>query len=188
MRDDENRTLTVSISNAPKAAAPVDVQITAHKVLEGATLADGQFSFELVDESGTVVATATNDEEGVVAFDALTFDAAGDYAYQVREVASGVEGVTYDSTVHNVAVHVTNDYLGHLVAEVEGNDPTFTNSFEEPVKPVEKPAEPTEKPSAPVENEVPQTSDPMSAASSLAMALTGVAAAAGGVVLRRMRG
>lgn len=198
VRDDENRTLTVSITNAPKSAAPVDVKITAHKVLEGATLADGQFTFELVDESGTVVATATNDEEGVVAFDALTFDAAGDYAYQIREVAAGAEGVTYDSAVHDVVVHVTNDYQGHLVAEVEGNDPTFTNSFEEPDKPVEepteptepteKPTEPTEKPSVPVENEVPQTSDPMSVAPSLAMAFTGVAAVAGGAAFRRKRG
>ena len=44
------------------------ISLSARKVLEGAALEAGQFSFEVVDENGTVVAGGTNNASGVFSF------------------------------------------------------------------------------------------------------------------------
>ena len=58
-------------------AAPVTLKLGAAKVLKGAELKAGQFSFELKSRDGKVMSTAKNAADGSVTFDALTFKQAG---------------------------------------------------------------------------------------------------------------
>lgn len=90
----------------PDKVCYVDPKVV--KVLEGRALKAGEFSFQLVSETGAVVSTATNDEAGMVDFDkaadvsgnpenpsCLSFTSAGTYTYTVRETAD----YTRDSSI-----------------------------------------------------------------------------------------
>lgn len=89
------------------------------------------FSFELRDEAGEVVATATaHGAEALVMLDGvLTFTEAGTYTYTLTEVAGQAGGFTYDTAEHTITIAVTDDGNGKLKAEVSGNNPTFTNTY-----------------------------------------------------------
>lgn len=127
-------------------AAPVTLKLGAAKVLKGAELKAGQFSFELKSRDGKVMSTAKNAADGSVTFDALTFKQAGTYTFTVSEVDDGQAHVTYDRAVHKIVVTVSDEAAdgtktGYLSAKVsyEGDanlPPVFTNSYaEEPGTP-----------------------------------------------------
>lgn len=127
-------------------AAPVTLKLGAAKVLKGAELKAGQFSFELKSRDGKVMSTAKNAADGSVTFDALTFRQAGTYTFTVSEVDDGQAHVTYDKAVHKIVVTVSDEAAdgtktGYLSAKVsyEGDanvPPVFTNSYvEEPGTP-----------------------------------------------------
>ena len=127
-------------------AAPVTLKLGAAKVLKGAELKAGQFSFELKGRDGKVMSTAKNAADGSVTFDALTFKQAGTYTFTVSEVDDGQVHVTYDKAVHKIVVAVSDEAAdgtrtGYLSAKVsyEGDanlPPVFTNSYaEEPGTP-----------------------------------------------------
>lgn len=127
-------------------AAPVTLKLGAAKVLKGAELKAGQFSFELRSRDGKVMSTARNAADGSVTFDALTFKQAGTYTFTVSEVDDGQAHVTYDKAVHKIVVTVSDEAAdgtktGYLSAKVsyEGDanmPPVFTNSYaEEPGTP-----------------------------------------------------
>ena len=104
----------------------------ATKVLDGRELKDKEFSFELVDADGKVVATAKNGADGKVEFPEVKLDAAGTYAYSIREKAGSAPGVTYDSQEHGLTVKATDNGDGTLRCEVSydgGSAPTFTNAY-----------------------------------------------------------
>lgn len=113
---------SVTFTNGYKAA-PVTLKLGAAKVLKGAELKAGQFSFELKSRDGKVMSTAKNAADGSVTFDALTFKQAGTYTFTVSDEAA-------DGTK-----------TGYLSAKVsyEGDanvPPVFTNSYaEEPGTP-----------------------------------------------------
>ena len=121
--------------------APVTLKLGAAKVLKGAELKAGQFSFELKSRDGKVMSTARNAADGSVTFDALTFKQAGTYTFTVSEVDDGQAHVTYDKAVHKVVVTVSDEAAdgtktGYLSAKVsyEGDadvPPVFTNSYAE---------------------------------------------------------
>lgn len=122
-------------------AAPVTLKLGAAKVLKGAELKAGQFSFELKGRDGKVMSTARNAADGSVTFDALTFKQAGTYTFTVSEVDDGQAHVTYDKAVHKIVVTVSDEAAdgtktGYLSAKVsyEGDanvPPVFTNSYAE---------------------------------------------------------
>ena len=127
-------------------AAPVTLKLGAAKVLKGAELKAGQFSFELKSRDGKVMSTAKNAADGSVTFDALTFKQAGTYTFTVSEVDDGQAHVTYDKAVRRIVVTVGDEAAdgtrtGYLSAKVsyEGDanlPPVFTNSYaEEPGTP-----------------------------------------------------
>lgn len=127
-------------------AAPVTLKLGAAKVLKGAELKAGQFSFELKSRDGKVMSTARNAADGSVTFDALTFKQAGTYTFTVSEVDDGQAHVTYDKAVHKIVVTVSDEAAdgtktGYLSAEVSyeggaGLPPVFTNGYaEEPGTP-----------------------------------------------------
>lgn len=127
-------------------AAPVTLRLGAAKVLKGAELKAGQFSFELKSRDGKVMSTAKNAADGSVTFDALTFKQTGTYTFTVSEVDDGQAHVTYDKAVRKIVVTVSDEAAdgtktGYLSAKVsyEGDanvPPVFTNSYaEEPGTP-----------------------------------------------------
>lgn len=127
-------------------AAPVTLRLGAAKVLKGAELKAGQFSFELKGRDGKVMSTARNAADGSVTFDALTFKRAGTYTFTVSEVDDGQAHVTYDKAVHKIVVTVSDEAAdgiktGYLSAKVSyegdaGLPLVFTNSYaEEPGTP-----------------------------------------------------
>lgn len=113
------------------AHSTTSVVLGATKVLSGKALADGQFTFALTAEDGTVY-QAKNDAAGSVAFPALTFAEPGTYVYTISEVNDKQANVTYDTATYQVVVNVVDDGQGNLVATVaydDGAAPTFKNSY-----------------------------------------------------------
>ena len=111
-------------------------------------LAAGDFTFQLVSAADPeTVYTATNDADGNVAFEAITFDHEDDYVYTLSEVVpegatpvdGGYEkdGVLYLNTSYTVTAHVTDDHDGTLSVEwtmtdADGADvttATFVNTY-----------------------------------------------------------
>ncbi len=91
--------------------------LTAEKKLEGKQLEAGKYSFVLKDSKGTELQTKQNSADGSVSFDAIEYtlaDAGKDFTYAVAEVAGNEAGVTYDSSVYTVKVHVADKGTGTL--------------------------------------------------------------------------
>lgn len=136
-----------------------ETAIQGTKVLNGRTLADGEFTFVLQDQEGNVVAETTNGSDGTFRFEGLTYETPQDVTYTVAERADGAEGITYDTSVYTVHVHVE-DADGYLTAAVSYEDTesmVFTNTYEEPETPG---SGETEDPETPAEEETPETEEP----------------------------
>ena len=160
------------------AHGTTSVVLGATKVLSGKALADGQFTFALTAEDGTVY-QAKNDAAGSVAFPALTFAEPGTYVYTISEVNDKQANVTYDTATYRVVVNVVDDGQGNLVATVaydEGAAPTFKNSYTEPPAPTPTPGGGATTPKNPVVKLFSKTADD-------AGLMLGAAAVAAGLAL-----
>ncbi|MDY3291917.1 MAG: FctA domain-containing protein, partial [Parolsenella sp.] len=166
------------VFNNTYTAAPAKVDLTATKVLNGADLSDGQFTFELLN-NGDVMDRATNDAKGNVAFRELTLKQAGTYTFTMREVAGDVEGMTYDDAEHTIKISVVDKGEGQLEATVEGNNPTFTNSYTAPAAKPSEPGQPAKQ--------LPQTGDTNNATLPIVFAVAAVICIAAGVTVSRKR-
>jgi len=122
---------------------PVPVNVNFTKALAGRTLVAGEFTFEMKDSAGTVVATGTNDEHGVVTFNQLpevkNAQVGKVIKYTVTEkVPANKEfGVTYDNMVAEVSVTVSKNADHTLKATVTypGGDTEFNNTVTPPTTP-----------------------------------------------------
>lgn len=171
--DDANTTFVNTYAHGTTS-----VVLGATKVLSGKTLADGQFTFVLTAEDGTVY-QAKNDAAGSVAFPALTFAEPGTYVYTISEVNDKQANVTYDTATYQVVVNVVDDGQGNLVATVaydEGAAPTFKNSYTEPPAPTPTPGGGATTPKNPVAKLFSKTADD-------AGLMLGAAAVAAGLAL-----
>lgn len=160
------------------AHSTTSVVLGATKVLSGKALADGQFTFALTAEDGTVY-QAKNDAAGSVAFPALTFAEPGTYVYTISEVNDKQANVTYDTATYRVVVSVVDDGQGNLVATVAydgGAAPTFKNSYTEPPAPAPTPGGGATTPKNPVVKLFSKTADD-------AGLMLGAAAVAAGLAL-----
>ena len=160
------------------AHSTTSVVLGATKVLSGKALADGQFTFALTAEDGTVY-QAKNDAAGLVAFPALTFAEPGTYVYTISEVNDKQANVTYDAATYNVVVNVVDDGQGNLVATVTydgGAAPSFKNSYTEPPAPTPTPGGGATTPKNPVVKLFSKTADD-------AGLMLGAAAVAAGLAL-----
>ena len=120
------------------SVTPVDSsvtgQITVSKSLVGRALVEREFFFELV-EDGQVVAQGTNDAEGNVVMNAVTYTTAGEHDYVLREVGAGTthNGVTFDGK--SIAIHtsVTDNGKGELVVKhalaTDDANAAFANTY-----------------------------------------------------------
>lgn len=143
----ENASITF---NNTYTAQPTSVSLGTGKLIEGRALAAGEFTFKLTDADGNEVSTATNEENGAVTFDTITYDTPGDYTYTITEVApqdtdpftDGIQnnGVTYDESIYNATVKVTDNGMGNLTAQIsysteDGTAPLFVNTYTAPAEP-----------------------------------------------------
>ena len=157
-------------------ASPTKLALTAAKVLEGADLKAGQFTFKLSGDG--VELTAKNDANGQVRFEELSFTRVGTYTFTITEVNDGQQHVTYDETARKVTVTVTDDGKGNLIASVNQDEAAacvFRNTYTKPEEPA-KPTTPTTptKPTPPTKF-VPKTGDPIEFAPIIVSTVLGVA-------------
>ena len=138
------------------AVNPTSVSFSATKVLDGAELKDGQFSFVLKDDEGNELQTAKNAADGTVSFQPVEFAGPGTHTFTIAEVNDGQANVTYDDASYQLTVNVADDGEGHLSASVDGQAPVFKNTYTAPAQPKDdqKPAQKAQKKSI-----VPKTGD-----------------------------
>lgn len=137
---------TVAFKNT-YTADPTSVSLGAGKLIKGRDLKAGEFSFLLTDADGKEIDTAKNEENGAVTFKTITFDEAGTYSYEIKEVlpkdddskTDGIQSnnVTYDENIYHVTVDVKdNTEKGCLEATVTYEDsdgaPLFVNKYTKP--------------------------------------------------------
>ncbi len=128
-----------SFTNAYGTSGSISLEAT--KILKGASLADGQFAFELRDAEGHTLQTAHNDANGMVAFSPISYSASDDgktFTYRIVEVNDGQPGVTYDTHTCLVEVAVADDGTGNLTTTttyktdslfgLDTSNNTFTNT------------------------------------------------------------
>ena len=130
----------------PPTEKPTTAQFKAKKVLaingtSDRTLKANEFTFLLKDQDGKLLDTKTNDENGDILFNPVTFSKAGTFTYTIDEQkpASPESAIAYDESVHTVTVTVTKDANGQLNADVKYDSKmdtlTFTNTYTPPTPP-----------------------------------------------------
>ena len=124
----------------PTPPTPSEKQITTSKILEGRDLQGGEFSFNLLDENGTVFQTKQNAADGTVTFDAIAYTEAmiGTHKYTIKEVVPADKAnIQYDEGQVDVTVTVTKDEASNAIQAVVsyGEKKTFINKVIPPTPP-----------------------------------------------------
>lgn len=127
-------TFTNTYSVTPVKTSVTD-QIAATKYLTGRDMAEGEFSFELVEGEGKdakVVATGTNNAEGKITMNAVKYDKPGKHTYTLREAKGNAGGITYSDAKFTIETTITDNGDGTLKAEhvLKGTEPAeFKNTY-----------------------------------------------------------
>lgn len=119
---DEERTPVSSLEFNNEYHATGEVVLKAWKLLEGRNLQGGEFTFNLIDESGVIIDTKNNSLDGSVIFDKLQFnegDIGKTYYYTIKEKTPtstwmGDPTVIYDETTHGYSIYVVDNGDGTL--------------------------------------------------------------------------
>lgn len=121
--------------NVTPVETSVTDQITATKVLTGRDMAEGEFSFELVEGEGKdakVVATGKNAADGKITMSPIEYDKPGKHTYTLREVKGDAGGITYDGKTYTIETTITDKGDGTLEAKHVLNDADeakFSNGY-----------------------------------------------------------
>ena len=117
--DAEKAEFTNSYKPGSKDSSVTD-QIVANKKLSGREpgLAAGEFRFELV-EGNVVAATGTNNADGKIVMDPVTYTEAGEHTYTLRETKAGAieNGITYSTAEYTIVTTVKDNGDGTLSVE-----------------------------------------------------------------------
>ena len=134
LKDAKTAEFKNSYNLAPKDSSVTD-QINATKVLTGRELGlvAGEFRFELVKDN-EVVATGTNNADGKIVMDPVTYTEAGEHTYTLRETKAGAteNGITYSTAEYTIVTTVTDNGDGTLNVEhkLQGDErPIFENAY-----------------------------------------------------------
>ena len=136
---DTNSALVQTASFTNTYAKSGEGEIKVQKILEGREWTDDdEFTFTISAAEGTPMPAETSitikkaDEDQMKSFGEITFTAAGEYSYTVKETKGTADGVTYDETEHTVTIKVKDDGQGNLVADGTPLIQTekFTNTFD----------------------------------------------------------
>lgn len=108
--------------NVKPVETSVTEQITATKFLTGRDMAEGEFSFELVeggDKDAKVVATGKNAADGTITMSPVKYEKAGTHTYTLREVNGGTtsKGITYSDAKFTIETTITDNGDGTLSAQ-----------------------------------------------------------------------
>lgn len=124
---------TNTYSVEPEESSPTgEGGITITKNLAGRNLNEGEFTFELVDQSGATVATGKNDANGNVELGTVKFTEPGTFTYTIREAKGSLGGVDYDATEYKATAEVTDNGDGTLAVTW-----SFTTAAGEPTTAIE---------------------------------------------------
>lgn len=121
--------------NVTPVETSVTDQITATKVLTGRDMAEGEFSFELVEGEGKdakVVATGKNAADGKITMSTIGYTKAGTHTYTLREVKGNAGGITYSDAKFTIETTITDNGDGTLKAEhvlKDAKTATFKNTY-----------------------------------------------------------
>ena len=134
LKDAKTAEFKNSYNLTPKDSSVTD-QINATKVLTGRELGlvAGEFRFELVKDN-EVVATGTNNADGKIVMDPVTYTEAGEHTYTLRETKAGAteNGITYSTAEYTIVTTVTDNGDGTLNVEhkLQGDErPIFENAY-----------------------------------------------------------
>lgn len=127
---------------APETVEPkaISILLKANKVLKNGVLKAGEFTFQLRDKQGKVIAETTNAADGTVTFPDRTFSKeVTDWTYTIHEVKGNDPKISYDKTVYTVKIS-TQMVKGKLEAKVNiekdgtpyDGSITFTNCYDMP--------------------------------------------------------
>ena len=93
------------------------IEVNAKKSVENLTMADGQFTFVITDEYGTVIATGTNNSSGVITFDGrIPLSYAATHVFYVFEVAGDNASIRYDETCYKLKVKTHHELISAVGA------------------------------------------------------------------------
>ena len=121
-------------SVTPKDSSVTD-KIKATKYLTGRDMAEGEFSFELVEGEGKdakVVATGKNAADGKITMSPIEYTKAGKHKYTLREAKGNAGGITYSDAKYTIETTITDNGDGTLKAEhvLKGTEPAeFKNTY-----------------------------------------------------------
>ena len=132
LKDADEAKFSNSYKPGSKESSVTD-QITAAKSLDGRDLKAGEFRFELV-EGNSVVSTGTNNTDGKIVMDSVTYTAAGEHTYTLRETkASTTEnGITYSTAEYTIVTTITDNGDGTLSVEHKlqnADEAIFENTY-----------------------------------------------------------
>ena len=127
-------TFTNTYSVEPEESSPTgEGGITITKNLAGRNLNEGEFTFELVDQSGATVATGTNDANGNVELGTVKFTEPGRFTYTIREAKGSLGGVGYDAAEYKATAEVKDNGDGTLAVtwsfDTAAGDPASAIEF-----------------------------------------------------------
>ena len=114
-KEDSGVTQSYLITNTFNAEGTVSIDPIITKRVEGRaegeTMTAGEFTFQLADDNGTVLSTATNDAEGHVLFETIRYteEDIGSHTYTITEVAGSDPHFDYDDSVIELQVTVARD-------------------------------------------------------------------------------
>lgn len=121
--------------NVTPVETSVTDQITATKFLTGRDMAEGEFSFELVEgegEGAKVVATGKNAADGKITMSTIEYTKAGTHTYTLHEVKGNAGGITYSDAKFTIETTITDNGDGtlsatHVLKDVK--EATFENTY-----------------------------------------------------------
>lgn len=123
-------TFTNTYSVTPVKTSVTD-QIAATKVLTGRDMAEGEFSFELVEgKDAKVVATGKNAADGKITMNPIEYTKAGTHTYTLREVKGNAGGITYSDAKFTIETTITDKGDGTLKAKHVLEDGVKAATFE----------------------------------------------------------
>ena len=106
-------------------------EIKVTKVLTGRDMAEGEFSFELVEgKDAKVVATGKNAADGKITMSPIEYTEAGTHAYTLREVKGNAGGITYSDAEYGIETTITDNGDGTLEAKHVLKDDVKAATFE----------------------------------------------------------
>lgn len=106
------------------------VTFTARKKLHGADLKDYSFEYYLLNEEGSIIDRAVNDQNGIIKFSPITYDQndiGKEFNYQIVEVNNKIDNIVYDTKIYKMKVKIEDSEKGMVLKQT-----TDINPIEDP--------------------------------------------------------